>query len=171
MEFKEVLANRQSIRDFTDQPVADEKLGAILEAAHTAQSGCNAQPWKFIVVKDARIRKQLMQAAENQRQVGQAPVIIAAIALDPERVMPNGVPACAVDLAIAVENMALAAVDQGLGTCWIGGFAQEEAKKVLGVPDKYRVDAMLPIGYPGQPTAKRSRKPMDEIVCYDRFSE
>jgi nitroreductase len=171
VEFKDVLARRQSIRDFTDQPVSDEKLNAILESARIAQSGCNSQSWKFVVIKDAKTRQQLMRAAENQRQVGQAPVIIAAISLDPERLMPNGVPACAVDLAIAVENMALAAVDQGLGSCWIGGFSQDEAKKVLGVPGKYRVDAMLPIGYPGQPRVKSSRKSIAEVVCYDRFKE
>ncbi len=171
MEFKEVLAKRQSIRDFEDRPVPDEKLDAILESAHIAQSGCNSQAWKFVVVKDAQIRKQLMRAAENQSQVGQAPVIIAAVALDPNRLMPNGVPACAVDLAIAVENMALAAVDEGLGSCWIGGFSQDEARRVLGVPDKYRVDAMLPIGYPRRSRAKSTRKKLAEIVCYDLFQE
>jgi nitroreductase len=170
MEFKEVIAKRQSVRDFTDQPVSDDKLNAILEAAHTAQSGCNFQPWKFVVVKNAQVRKQLMQAANNQSHVGQAPVIIAAVALNPSRMMPCEVPACAVDLAIAVENMALAAVDQGLGSCWIGAFSQKNVKKILGVPDEYRVDALLPIGYSKQVREKSPRKSIAEIVCYDRFS-
>jgi nitroreductase len=169
MDFKEVIAKRQSVRDFTDQPVSDDKLNAILEAAHIAQSGCNFQPWKFVVVKDVQVKKQLMQAANNQPHVGQAPVIIAAVALDPGRMMPCEVPAGAVDLAIAVENMALAAVDQGLGSCWIGAFSQSTVKKILGVPEAYRVDALLPIGYPKQAREKSPRKPISEIVCYDRF--
>ncbi|MBN1191751.1 MAG: nitroreductase family protein [Dehalococcoidales bacterium] len=169
MDFKEVILKRQSIRDFTDQPVSDDKINAILEAARIAQSGCNFQPWKFVVVRDARIKEQLMQAANNQFHVGQAPVIIAAVALDPVRMMPCEVPACAVDLAIAVENMALAAVDQGLGSCWIGAFSQNGVKKILGVPEKYRVDALLPVGYPKQAGERSPRKSMDEIVCYDRF--
>jgi nitroreductase len=169
MDFKEVLEKRQSIRDFTDQPVPDEKLNVILEAARIAQSGCNFQPWKFVVVKDVRIRKQLMQAANNQPHVGQAPIIIAAISLDPTRLMPCEVPANAVDLAIAIENMALAAVDQGLGSCWIGAFSQSTVKKILGVPDQYRVDALLPIGYAKQAREKSPRKSMSEVVCFDRF--
>jgi len=172
MEFKEVLANRRSIRDFKDQPVPAEKMDIILEAARNAQSGCNFQPWKFVVVKDQQVRKQLTQAANNQTHVGQAPLIIAAVALDPGRAMPNEVPSNAVDLAIAVENMALAAVDQGLGSCWIGAFSQNAVKKILGVPAKYRVDALLLLGYSNQPAAGRSpRKSLSEVVCYDRFQE
>jgi nitroreductase len=169
MDFKEVIIKRQSTRDFTDQPVSDDQLNAILEAARIAQSGCNFQPWKFVVVKNSQVKKQLMQAANNQPHVGQAPVIIAAVALDPGRMMPCEVPACAVDLAIAVENMALAAVDQGLGSCWIGAFSQNIVKKILGVPDEYMVDALLPVGYPKQVREKSPRKSMAEIVCYDRF--
>jgi nitroreductase len=171
MEFKEVIAKRQSTRDFTDQPVSDDQLNTILEAARIAQSGCNFQPWKFVVVRNVQIKNQLMQAANNQPHVGQASVVIAAIALDPRRMMPCEVPACAVDLAIALENMALAAVDLGLGSCWIGAFSQNSVKKILGVPDKYRVDALLPIGYPAGAREKSPRKLMTDIVCYDRFSE
>jgi nitroreductase len=171
MEFKDVLAIRQSIRNFANQPVSDEVLHAILEAARTSQSGCNLQPWKFIVVKDARIRKLLMQAANDQPHVGQAPLIIAAVALDPGRLMPCDIPSNTVDLAIAVENMALAAVDQGLGSCWIGAFSQDVVKKILGVPEKYSIVALLPLGYSNQVTEKSPRKSMAEIICYDRFEE
>jgi nitroreductase len=171
MEFKEVLTRRQSIRDFKDQPVPDEKLSFILEAARLAQSGGNRQQWKFVVVKDTQKRQQLMQAANNQPHVGQAPVIIAAIALDPVRLMMCEVPSYATDIGIAVENMALAATDQGLGSCWIGAFSQEKARQILGVPGKYMVAALLPIGYPGQVANPRPRKSMAEIVCYESFKE
>ncbi len=171
MEFKEILSQRQSIREFKDQPVPQDKLNFILEAARLAQSGGNRQQWKFIVVKDAQKRQQLMQAAGNQPHVGQAPVIIAAVALDPVRIMMCEVPSYAIDLGIAVENMALAATDQGLGSCWIGHFSQEQARRVLGVPDKYKVAALLPIGYPQQLAGPRPRKSMAEIVCYESFKE
>jgi nitroreductase len=171
MEFKEVLRQRQSIRDFKEQPVPDDKLDFILEAARLAQSGGNRQQWKFVVVKDALKRQQLMQAANNQPHVGQAPVIIAAIALDTVRVMACEVPSYATDIGIAVENMALAATDQGLGSCWIGHFSQEKARQALAVPEKYKVAALLPVGYPKQLAGPRPRKAMVEIVCYEQFKE
>lgn len=73
MEFKDVLIGRQSIREYADQPVPEEKLNVILEAARISQSGGNRQQWKFIVVRDQEKRKQLMEAANNQPHVGQAP--------------------------------------------------------------------------------------------------
>jgi nitroreductase len=171
MEYKTVITSRRSVREFTDKPIPEDSLNNILETARLAQSAGNRQPWKFVVVKEAAMRHQVMQAANNQPYVGQAPVIIAAIALDPVRLMPCDVPSYAVDLAIAVENMALAAVDEGLGSCWIGAFDQTKVKEVLGVPDKYRVAALLPIGYPKQPRAAAPRKALSEIICFETFKE
>ncbi len=171
MEFKDIIQKRRSVREFTDEPVSDEKLRQILEAARLAPSASNRQAWKFVVVKDANKRKALAQAANNQAFVGQAPIIIAAVALMPERVMSCGVPSYAIDLAIAIEHIVLAAVDEGLGTCWIGAFSQEKTRGIMGIPDKYTVVTVLPIGYPAGETTAKSRKPIEEIVCYEQFTE
>jgi nitroreductase len=151
--------------------VPEDKLKRILETARLAQSGGNRQQWKFVVVKDAAKRQQIMQAANNQPHVGQAPVIIAAVSLDPVRMMLCDVPSYAVDLSIAVENMALAAIDEGLGSCWIGAFSQDKAREAIDVPDKYKVVALLPLGYPKEEIAARPRKSFAEIICYDTFKE
>ena len=82
-----------------------------------------------------------------------------------------GVPEYAVDLAIAVDHMTLAAVDEGLGTCWIGAFSQEETRNILNVPAKYRIVALLPLGFPKQPEGPKTRKSLNEIVCYEIFKE
>lgn len=171
MEFKDIIRKRRSVRVFTDQPVSDEKLSRVLEAARLAPSASNRQAWKFVVVKNADKRKELAIAANNQTFVGQAPIIIAAVALMPERIMTCGVPSYAVDLAIAVEHIVLAAVDEGLGTCWIGAFSQEKVRGILGIPDKYRVVTVLPVGYPAGETAAVSRKPIGQVVCYEKFTE
>ena len=171
MEFKDIIQKRRSIRKFTDEPVSDEKLGRILEAARMAPSASNRQAWKFIVVQSPNKRRALALAASNQAFIGQAPIIIIAVALMPERIMTCGVPAYAVDLAIAVEHIVLAAVDEGLGTCWIGAFSQETARKILDIPDKYKVVTVMPMGHPGRETDARPRKPIDEIVCYEQFTE
>lgn len=171
MELQDIIRERRSVRVFTDQPVSDEKLSRVLEAARLAPSASNRQAWKFVVVKNADKRKELAIAANNQTFVGQAPIIIAAVALMPERIMTCGVPSYAVDLAIAMEHMVLAAVDEGLGTCWIGAFSQEKVRGILGIPDKYRVVTVLPVGYPAREMAAVSRKPIGQVVCYEKFTE
>jgi len=171
MEFKEVLEKRHSVRAYSNQSVPDDKINRILEAGRLAPTASNRQNFKLIVVKALGTRKALMEAAGNQAHVGQAPVIIAAVALSPERMMPCDVPTYAVDLAIVIEHMVLAAANEGLGTCWIGAFSQEKARKALDVPDRYKVVTILPVGYAMQEGTPRSKKPLNEIVCYEGFKE
>ncbi|NLJ60013.1 MAG: nitroreductase [Firmicutes bacterium] len=170
MELMEIIEKRRSVRAYKTQEISDEKLSKVLEAARLAPSASNRQPWKFVVVRDPAKRGELAKASRGQSFVGEAPIVIAGVALEPERVMSCGVPAYAVDLAIALEHIALAAQDEGLGTCWIGAFSQEEVKKILGVPDQYKVVALMPIGYPEDAPGPKTRKPLDDIVCYERFS-
>ena len=171
MELKEAITKRQSIRDYQDKPVPEEKLRRILEAAHLAPSANNMQPWKFVVVTDSKRRKELARAANGQTFISQAPVVIAAVATEPESVMSSGIPSYAVDVAIAVDHMTLAAVDEGLGTCWIGAFSQQRVKEILNIPDKYRVVALLPLGFPRAETTIKLRKSLGEIVSYETFTE
>jgi len=171
MEFKEVVKKRQSIRDFENRPVPEEKLRNVLEAARLAPSARNRQAIKLVVVKDMKCRQELAQAANNQTFVGKAPVVIAAVATSPEYIMSCGVPSYPVDLAIAMDHMTLAAVDEGLGTCWIGAFSQEKVKKILGIPERYRVVALLPLGFPREEKGVKIRKSLNEIVCYETFQE
>jgi len=171
MELKEAITKRQSIRDYQDKPVPEEKLRNVLEAARLAPSANNMQPWKFVVVTDSQRRQELARAANRQTFVGEAPVVIAAVATEPESVMSSGVPRYPVDVAIAVDHMTLAAVDEGLGTCWIGAFSQQRVKEILNIPDRCRVVALLPLGFPTAETAIKLRKSLGEIVCYETFTE
>ncbi len=171
MELKEVIKKRESVRNYIDKPIPDDKLNNVLEAARLSPSGSNRQDMKLVVVKDAKKREALAHAANNQRFVGEAPVVIVAVSTNPERVMSCGVPSYPVDLAIAIDHMTLAAVDEGLGTCWIGAFSQEQVKNILGIPDKYKVVTLLPLGFPKRERGVKSRKSLDEIVCYESFEE
>ena len=171
MELKEAIMTRKSIRDYEDKAVPEDKLLRVLEAARFAPSASNRQRWKFIVVREEKRRQEMAQAAGGQIHVAKAPVVIAAVATMPDYVMRCGVPAYAVDLAIAVDHMTLAAVDEGLGTCWIGAFSQEEARSILGVPDSYRIVVLLTLGFSRQPGRPKVRKALDEIVCYEIFQE
>ena len=169
MEVKEAIQTRRSVRAYQDKEIPEEKIKKVLEAARSAPSANNRQPWKFIVVRDPKNREKLTQATASQSFVGEAPVIIVAVALQPEYVMRCDVPSYPVDLAIAVDHMTLLAVDEGLGTCWIGAFYQDEVRKILNIPEKYKVVALLPLGFPADKPGSKFRKPLEEMVCYESF--
>jgi nitroreductase len=171
MEVTEAIEKRNSIRKYEDKPVPEEKLLRVLEAARLAPSGSNCQDWKFIVIRDVEIIQDLGRLSGGQYHVHTAPVIIAAVATDPEELMPCGVPASPVNLAIAIDHMTLAAMEEGLGTCWIGAFAQKEVKKLLGVPEKLSIISLLTLGFPGEAGRPKNRKALEQIVCYDRYED
>ncbi|MBT9137185.1 MAG: NADH dehydrogenase [Firmicutes bacterium] len=170
MSVYEAIKRRRSIRSYQEQAVPEEVLTRILEAARMAPSGGNRQPWKFVVVTDKEIRKKLGEAANNQDFVGQAPVIITAVGLDPENIMACGIPGDPVDVAIAIDHITLAAVEEGLGTCWIGAFSQEKVREILRIPSSFKVIALLTLGYTADSPGAKVRKSLQEIVCYDKFS-
>ncbi len=171
MHIMEVIKQRRSIRDYEDRPVPDEKLNRILEAARLSPSARNSQDRKFIVIRDKEQRRKLAQSAGHQPHVAKAPVLIAAVGTKPEYHMPNGVPAYPVDLAIALDHMTLVAVEEGLGTCWIGGFSQEIAKRVLNVPDRYTIAALLTLGFPKTIPESKPRKTFEDTICHESFRE
>ena len=172
MDFYDAVRNRVSVRAYKPDPVPDDVLNRVLNAGRLAPSAKNIQPWKFIVVRDPETRAALVPACRGQALVGQAPVVICACALTDQawKGMGGYWSAEAVDVTIALEHMILAAAAQGLGTCWIGAFTEAEVKKVLGIPENAKPIALTPLGYPAQQPKPRPRKPLAEIVCYDRFS-
>jgi nitroreductase len=169
MDLYEAMKLRYSVRLYLNKPVEQEKLDRILDAARLAPSGSNRQPWKFVVVRDAETRKKLVLACSNQEFVGQAPVVIAGVGLMPDRVMSCGVPGDPVDVAIALEHVALAATAEGLGTCWIGSFHQDQIRALLGIPANAKVIEVMTLGYPADYPPPKTRKSMKELACYDRW--
>lgn len=164
----QAIKERRSIRRYQNRAVEDEILTALMEAVRLAPSGNNRQDWRFIVVKD-REQVARVASAAGQSFLATAPVIVAGVALNPDRVMRCGVPAYAVDLTIAMTNLTLAAVAHGLGTCWVGSFIQEKVKRVLNIPEEYKIVELMTLGYPAESPAFRGRKPLDEVVSYDHF--
>jgi len=169
MEVFKAIKIRRSVRSYKADPVPEEKLKKILEAARLAPSAHNEQERKFIVVRDVRKRKALSEAALSQSFIAEAPVVIAAVATDPEHVLSSGVPAYAIDLTIAVDHMTLVAVEEGLGTCWVGAFDQRAVKKILEIPAKCKVVVLLPLGFPADKPGEKLRKKLEEVVSYENF--
>ncbi|MBS7657312.1 nitroreductase family protein [Candidatus Bathyarchaeota archaeon] len=170
MEVFEAIKTRRSIRSYKNIPVEKEKLLKVLEAARLAPSAVNFQPWTFIVVTDPVV-KQKLKASYQSDWFTSAPVIIIACA-HPNKAWKkfDGEEYWKVDVAIAMQNLILAAWEEGLGTCWIGAFKEDEAKRVLGIPSDVRIVAMTPLGYPAEEKGPvTNRKPLDEIVRYEHW--
>ena len=171
MNVHDAIRARSSVREYLPTPVTDEQLTKVLEAARLAPSSSNRQDWRFIVVRDEDRRTRLAQAASSQMWIAGAPIIIAAIGTDRDSVMTCGLPRHAVDVSIAITHMMLAAVEEGLGTCWIGMFSQDKVRELLGVGADCTVVAIMPLGHyrPGSSSMK-SRKRLEDIVRYETDS-
>jgi len=174
MDFYEVIRTRRSVRSFNNKDIPEEVLSRVLDAARIAPSGSNRQPWKFIVIRDAAARQKMVPLCEGQAFVAAAPALIVACGrnIHYNRGGYMGDHSMLVDVAIAVDHLTLAARAEGLGTCWIGSFRNQETKKELGIPDNYDVVALTPLGYPAQPDAfneDSGRNDLEEIVSYETF--
>ncbi len=164
------IKQRYSVRSYHDRPVEPEKLKTVLDAARLAPSARNMQDWRFVVVQDAAIRERLMVAANNQPFVGKAPVVIACCTTQPDYVMRCGQHSAPIDVAIAMDHMTLQAVEEGLGTCWIGSFYEDQVKTILGIPDNVRVIELLTLGYPADRAPQtKPRNSLDDIVTYEHW--
>jgi len=150
MSLLNVIFNRASVRRYTSEPVSEETLRNVLEAGRRAPSAMNAQPWHFIVVTEQKLKDQLSE----RRWTGfvkDAAFVMVGCGEKKSRWST-------VDVAIALQNMVIAAEAQGLGSCWIGDFDQTELKEMLGIPDNLRVIALVSFGYPAEKPAPRNKK-------------
>ena len=165
-EVLNAIKSRRTIRKFKPDPVDEEKLQMILEAGRWAPSFSNLQPWKFFVVRDQKIKKELDKMAREtvlHLGINEAPVVICVCAerhIDPLHAIEAG--------AAATQNMALAGHSLGLGVGWIGVWgtdAETAIRKLLQLQETTRVVALLPIGVPDE-SPKGDRKPLEEFVQY-----
>ena len=165
MNVVDAIKTRKSVRSYLDKPIEDEKLNAVLEAGRLAPSAMNNQEWRFVIVRDPETRRKVAEAAGGQAFVGKAPAVIVACAQTDNHVMKCGQLCYPLDLSITLDHITLAAVELGLGTCWIGLFDEKKVKEILSIPEKIRVVALMPIGYPSDPSpAEKNRLPLDTIV-------
>ena len=169
MDVYDAIRQRRSVRKFQDRSVDEDALTHVLDAGILAPSGRNTQEWKYVVVRDGETRKQLAEAAE-QEFIAKAQVIVAVVSLDPVREMYCGIQAGPVDCAIVIDHMTLAAVAEGLGSCWIGHFDQDKCRTLLDVPPPAKIIEMLVLGYPADEPGEKKRKPLADLTCWEKFS-
>ena len=166
MTVYESIETRKSIRDYEKRPVEPEKLQRILEAGRLAPTALCSNATRFVVVDDPELMKKVQAACMGQALLGKAPMAVV-VCSDSTRNMGCDQRASTVDCSIALSFMMLAAAEEGLGTCWIGGFTQEPLKEALGIPAEYDVVALTPLGYPAEEGLPRNRKPLEELVYHN----
>jgi len=177
---QKLLTWRRSVRRYSARPVADGDILSLVEAARLAPSAENAQPCRFVVVRDPAARAAFAAAClsgifSHTRFAAQAPLIVA---LCSDR---SGVPARAMavkdkamyqlDCGIAGEHLVLRAAELGLGTCWIGWFNRRAARAAIGIPRGVEVVCLIAVGYPVNDSAgrPRPRKSLGSIVSLDSW--
>ncbi len=177
MDVMEAIRFRRSVRSFDSRPIPEPVLERLLDSLRWAPSACNNQPWKFVLVTEPDLRRELAVISRKQMWMAEAPMIVVACGYPGKAYAKMGGYGSSVDidLAIALDHLSLAAAAEGIGTCWIGAFDETAVKVLLGVPGEAKVIAMMPVGYPKtadllQAAAESRRKRMVEIAVWNRWS-
>jgi nitroreductase len=165
----ETIESRYSVRGYQPDQVSDETLHRVLQAARQAPTAANRQPFRVLVIHTEG-REEELQRIYGRSWFTDAPLVLAVVAVPGEawRRMDDK-PYDEVDATIAMDHLVLAATALGLGTCWIAAFDPAAARDVLGLPDDVEPIAFTPLGYPNKGPAATGRRPLDELVKYERW--
>ncbi|AGK98899.1 nitroreductase family protein [Clostridium pasteurianum] len=154
MSIFQTIFKRRTIRSFKQDAIQPEKLKKLVDAARVAPQAANLQPLKYVIINDEKLLEPIFKttawagyirpAADPQE--GQKPVAYILILVDSE-IKKEGYD---VDAGAAVENLLLTAVEEGLGTAWLGAIDRKKIKELLNIPDKYIIHTLVALGYPGE---------------------
>ena len=169
MALIEIIKKRYSCRAYLDKEIEKDKLDLVLESARLAPSAKNLQDWRFVVVTDPQKRKALAAAANNQMFIAEAAAVIAACS-NTNETMRCGQRIGPIDVAIALEHIALQAAEIGLATCWIGSFFQEQVRGILSIPADIEIIELMSLGYPADKPKKPTREKIEKIVSYEQWN-
>ena len=192
-----VMGSLRSVREFSDRPVSDEALRQILEMTIRAPNGGNSQSWRFLVLRDPKVRREvgrlyleallqqvdaatpdevlarpgitrtLRDAVHLARRLGEAPPVQVLACIEKSGVSDPGA-----SIFPAVQNLMLAAWGLGLGTVLttVWQHRDGEMRALLGVPDDIEMAALIPLGHPAKAYGPPKRRAIDDVVSYDRWS-
>lgn len=168
MKVFEAIKKRRSIRRFDpNKKVTEEQVEKLLEAARWAPSAGNLQSWFFVVVRDQKVKEQLVEAALGQDFIAEAPIVIVSCAdleKSSSRYGNRGTALYAIqDVTIATQNLWLVATEMELGGVWVGALDEDKVSQILDLPSHLRPIAILPIGYPAESSSPPPRRPIEEI--------
>ncbi len=176
MDLYEVLKNRRSVRKYKPDPVPEDKLPTLLDAARIAPSWSNKQCWRFIVVRDQETKKKLAESMPEKnpakKAVGETAPVVLVLCADPAASgFQDGKDYYLLDAGLALQQLMLAAHAEGLGTCWVAWFDEEKARAACAVPKDHRVVALTPLGIPEKQPSERPRKELEEITFGEQWGQ
>ena len=171
MDFSDIINKRYSARAYRSDAVEPEKLNAVLEAARLAPTAANRQPFKLIVIH-TQGRKEELSRIYPAAWFTQAPLLIC-ICVTPDKawLRRDRKNYADVDSAIVMDHLILAATDRGLGTCWVAAFDPVAAREILKLPSGVEPIAFTPLGYAANYAGTKLRRPLTELVYYEKWSE
>ncbi len=176
MDVLTAIKTRRSVRSFLPKSIPAKVQDRMRQALRYAPSACNFQPWRFIFVTDDELRQGIARASFEQLWIAEAPIIVVGCAIPGKayKTMGGYGNSADMDVAIALDHLTLAAVADGLGTCWIGAFEEDAVKRLLRVPKTVKVVALTPLGYPAAPEGNApikngDRKAPDEVFSTNGY--
>lgn len=162
MEVKGAIKDRRSIRKYKRKEMSNEVLDRLLGMARAAPSGANRQSWEIVVITDRQRLKGLVPICKEQAFIADCAAFIIGVD-DPQQKWAK------VDLAIALDHISLAVVEEGMGTCWIGAFDAAKMAEYVGLPADRTVTVCMALGFPDEFPGARSRKKTEDLVNWDRY--
>lgn len=169
MNFQELVNTRYSVRAYKPDPVPEETLQKVLDAARLAPSAHNYQPFQFIVLKTAGRADELKRIYERD-WLSKAPLVVVVCAVyEGAWLRMDNKNYAEVDATIAMDHLIMAAADLGLGTCWIAAFNPQEVRSLLRLPEGVEPIAMTPLGYAANQLKEKKRKSLAELVRYEHW--
>lgn len=166
MNFKDLVQQRYSCRNYAPKEISNEQLDYIMECVRLSPSAVNRQPWKFYIISND-IERVKLQKCYHQEWFATAPIyVIATIRHDQEWVRADGKAHGNIDIAIAVEHLCLAATELGLGTCWVCNFDVQLCQSLFNLGEQEEPAVLIPLGYPAEAPKQKNRKEADEIIRF-----
>ncbi|MFZ5995794.1 MAG: nitroreductase family protein [Thermodesulfobacteriota bacterium] len=162
-EVLKAIYERRSVRDFSPMPVAEQQVMEIIRAGSWAPSGLNNQPWRFVVVKDSKVKKEIAGQTRYGSIIEAAPVIIAVFldrkAMYHEVKDTQAIGAC-------LQNMLLSAHAQGLGAVWLGEIlkSKDRVREIVSLPSHLELMAIVAIGHPAHRNQTSERNGLNELI-------
>ena len=165
MDTLEAIAARHSVREYSDRPVDRATIEKMIDAARRSPTARNEQPWEFVAVTDAAMRQRIAALTDFGKFIAQAPACIAAFCRDTKYYLKDG--------AAATTTLMIAAAALGVGTCWVAGDKKAYCSTVaqmLGVPDGFKLIALVAVGYEARPTGPKQKRPVAEVLHWEKYA-
>jgi nitroreductase len=163
MDAIEALKTRRSVRRYEPKPVAKEVLEDIVDCGHLAATARGEEPWEFVVVTEAAMRKKLAEITDYGKFIADAGACIVTFCKDTKYYLEDG--------SAATQNMLVAARAHGLGSCWVAGDKKAyagEIARLLGVPDGYKLISLMAVGHSTE-DPQREKRALEDVLHWERF--